>query len=154
MLQDVIHSYNHTFHTTLARRPVVANPANSHRLFYRLYEKVNLKELNQREKQMFLNPGTKVRVLKKRKAFNRGYEPNWGEEILTVKTAGHIRGYQMEDMLNEEIKGWFYPQHVHKVKVNPRKRYYIKKILKYREKGSKKEALIKWKGYGKKFNTR
>ena len=37
VLQDVIHSYNHTFHTTLAGRPVDVNPANSHRLFYRLY---------------------------------------------------------------------------------------------------------------------
>lgn len=56
----------------------------------------------------------------------------------------------MEDMLKVEIKGWFYPQQVQKVKVNPRKRYVI---LKYHGKGSKKEALIKWKGYGENFNT-
>ena len=59
----------------------------------------------------------------------------------------------MEAMLKEEIKGWFYPQQVQKVKVNPRKRYTIEKILKYHGKGSKKEALIKWIGYGEKFNT-
>lgn len=80
VLQDLIHSYNHTFHTTLAGRPVDVNQANSDRLFYRLYEKVNLKELKQREKQTLLKPGTKVRVLKKRKAFNRGYGPTGGRK--------------------------------------------------------------------------
>ena len=59
----------------------------------------------------------------------------------------------MEDMLKEQIKGWFYPQQVQKVKVNPRKRYATENILKYRGKGSKKEALIKLRGYGEKFNT-
>ena len=59
----------------------------------------------------------------------------------------------MEDMLKEEIKGWIYPQQVQKVKVNPRLRYILEKILKYRGKGSQKEALIKWKGYDEKFNT-
>ena len=59
----------------------------------------------------------------------------------------------MDDMLKEEIKGWFNLQQVEKVKVNPRKRYTIEKILKYCRKGSKKEVLIKWKGYSEKFNT-
>ena len=64
-----------------------------------------------------------------------------------------MRGYELEDTMKEPIKVWFYRPQVQKVKMSPRKRYTVEKILKYCGKGLKREALIKWKGYGDKFNT-
>lgn len=152
VLPDLVHSYNHTFHKTIGGRPVDVNADNADRLFYRLYEKPNLKEWK-KKKTPLLKSGDKVRIIKKKKTFNRGYEPNWSEEILEVNRVDAQRGYNVEDAMREVLKGWFYPQQVQKVKVSPRKRYAIEKILKYRGKGNKREALVKWKGYGDKFNT-
>ena len=45
----MIHPYNHTFHTTLGSRLVDVNPSNSHQLLYRLFEKVTLKNLKEKD---------------------------------------------------------------------------------------------------------
>lgn len=153
VLQDLVDSYNHTHHTTLGGRPVDVNRDNSDRLFHRLYDKITPRDLKRRTPRPLLKANSKVRILKKKKTFNRGYEPNWTEEIFSVTKPDSIKGYSLKDEMNEEIKGWFYPKQVQKVAVTPRKRYAIEKILQFRGKGKKKEALIKWKGYGDKFNS-
>ena len=156
VLQDLVYSYNHTFHGTLRGRPVDVNQHNADRLFFHLYERVSPKALKRKEKQeeeVPIKKGQKARILRTKKTFNRGYEPNWTEEIFTVKIPDYVRGYELEEALKEPIKGWFYRPQVQKVKVSPRKQYTVEKILKYCGKGSKREALIKWKGYGDKFNS-
>ena len=45
-----MHSYNHTFHSALAGRPVNVNGSNAERLFYHLYERVFPEELKRKEK--------------------------------------------------------------------------------------------------------
>ena len=151
VLQDLVCSYNHTFHRTLLGRPVEVNSNNADRLFYHLYERVSPEALKRKEKleeEVPIKKGQKARILQTKKTFNRGYEPNW-----TVKQPDYIRGYGLEDPMKEPIKGWFYRPQVQKMKVSHRKWYTVEKILKYRGKGSKREALIKWKGYSDKFNT-
>ena len=91
-------------------------------------------------------------MLAKERAFNRGYEPNWTEEIYTVDSVNR-KGYQLKDELGEEIKGTFYQPEVQKVQVRAGRRYDVEKVLKYKGSGKKRLALVKWKGYGDKFNT-
>ena len=115
VLQDLIHSYNHTFHDTLRGRPVDVNRDNADRLFYHLYERVSPEDLKRKEKQeeqVPIKKGQKAQILRTKKTFNRGYEPNWTEEIFTVKKPDYVRGYELEDALKEPIKGWFYRQQV------------------------------------------
>ena len=149
ILPDVVHSYNHTIHKTLGAAPAQITSKNSDVLFYRLYEKPPQKKGVPR---LTLKKGSKVRMLAKERTFNRGYEPNWTEEIYTVDNITR-KGYQLKDELGEEIKGAFYQPEVQKVQVHARKRYDIEKVLKYRGSGARKQALVKWKGYGDKFNT-
>ena len=55
--------------------------------------------------------GDKGRISKyKRKVFDKGYSPNWTEEILLI---GKIQStnpitYRLKDLNNEEIQGSFY----------------------------------------------
>ena len=91
-------------------------------------------------------------MLAKERTFNRGYEPNWTEEVYTVDKVTK-KGYQLKDELGEEIKGTFYQPEVQKVRVHGQKRYDIEKVLKYRGTGRRRQGLVKWKGYGDKFNT-
>ena len=148
ILQDIVHSYNHTVHKTLGVAPVKISKANSDALFYRLYETPSKKLVP----RTTMKKGSKVRMLAKERTFNRGYEPNWTEEVYTVNKVTK-KGYQLKDELGEDIKGTFYEPEVQKVQVHAQKRYDIEKVLKYRGKGKKRQAFIKWKGYGDKFNT-
>ena len=95
----------------------------------------DLKRKEKLEKEVPIKKGQKARILRTKKTFNRGYEPNRTEEIFTVKHPDYIRGFELEDAMKEPIKGRFYIPQVQKVQVSPRKRYTVEKILKYRGKG-------------------
>ena len=148
ILPDIVHSYNHTIHKTLGATPAQINDNNADALFYRLYEVPR----KYRVPKMLLKKGVKVCMLAKDRTFNRGYEPNWTEELYTVDKVTP-KGYRLKDELGEEIKGAFYEPEVQKVQVHGGKHYDIEKVVKYRGVGKKRQALIKWKGYGDKFNT-
>lgn len=55
--------------------------------------------------------GDKVRISKyKRKVFDKGYSPNWTEEIFIIDKIEYTNPltYKLKDLNNEEIKGSFY----------------------------------------------
>ena len=98
VLQDLVYSYNHTFHQTLQGRPVDVNSDNADCLFYHLYEHVSpgaLKRKEKMEEEVAIKKGQKARILRTKKTFNRRYEPNWTEETVTVKKPDYVRGYEL-----------------------------------------------------------
>ena len=148
VLPKLVALYNNTYHKSISGTPAQVTPENSDILFYRLYEQPPKKKM----KPLTLKTGDKVRMLKKKKTFNRGYEPNWTEEFFIVDGV-KPSGYNLKDSLGEEIKGLFYQPEVQKAIVSPTTRYLVEEVLKYRYSGKKREALVKWKGYCSKFNT-
>ena len=55
--------------------------------------------------------GDKVRISKfKRNVFDKGYTPNWTEEMFTIDKIQHTNPitYKLKDLNNEEIQGSFY----------------------------------------------
>ena len=148
ILPDIVKSYNHTFHKTLGGTPSQVTPENSDILFYRLYEKPPKKPV----KRLSMKKGDKVRMINKKKAFSRGYEPNWTEELFLIDRVKPT-GYNLKDTLQEEIKGTFYEPELQKVIASLSKRYDVEEVLKYRGSGTRRQGFVKWKGYGDKFNT-
>ena len=59
----------------------------------------------------------KVRISKTRRALDKGYLPNWTEEIFTVTevidTKPHT--YKLEDYGHEKIEGSFYEKEIQRV---------------------------------------
>ena len=75
VLQDLIYSYNHTFHQTLRGRPVDINRDNADRLFYHLYERVfpeALKEKKSWKKRFLSRKVRKQEYCKPRKPSTEG----------------------------------------------------------------------------------
>ena len=152
VLPDLVYSYNHTTHKTLSIPPALVNEDIESNLFYKLYDSPSKHKPSSSFRRTVLKKGDKVRILKRKKTFNRGYEPNWSEEIFTVDQI--LRdGLRVKDLTGERIKGRFYPEEVQKISVSRRKKFSIEKILKVRGQGKNKQALVKWKGYSDKFNT-
>ena len=95
--------------------------------------------------------GDTVRISKTRRPFQKGYLPNWTEEVFTI-SARHRRAnlsvYELKDLLNRPIKGAnFYESELQKVKKPTSFR--IERIV--RRRGD--SYLVKWRGYSDDFNT-
>ena len=57
--------------------------------------------------------GDKVRISKyKRRVFDKGYTPNWTEEVNLTKPVT----YHAVDLLGEKVEGSFYEKELQKVK--------------------------------------
>ena len=92
--------------------------------------------------------GDKVRISKdKRQVFDKGYTPNWTEEIFVIDKVLPTKPvtYNIVDTMGEPIKGSFYEQELQKAKQQ------IEKVI--RRDNKKKMALVKWSGYPDKFNS-
>ena len=62
-------------------------------------------------KQTQFKVGDKVRISKyKRKVFDKGYTPNWTEEIFVIKEIQPTipNTYKIVNLMDEKIKGSFY----------------------------------------------
>jgi len=82
--------------------------------------------------------------------FDKGYTPNWTEEVFTIDKIQCTNPitYKLKGLNNEEIKGSFYEPELLKAKQDI---FRIEKII--RKDHGKKQALVKWKGYTDDFNS-
>jgi len=92
--------------------------------------------------------GDKVRIHKKKKFFEKGFTPNWTEEVFNVSKVQRTDpiANKITDLNDEEIQGTFYEQELQKTSQEV---FRIGKVVK---KG-KTKSLVKWKGYPESFNS-
>lgn len=105
-------------------------------------------------KELGLQVGDTVRISKSKKTFEKGYTPNWTEEIFMVKSIkrNHYPPYlKLQDLNGEDIDGSFYLDEVQRVKDDGMRR--IEKILRRRTTQGRKELLVKWLGYPSSHNS-
>ena len=162
VLNDVVSSYNHTFHQTLKMAPANVDSTNSETVFYRqdFPTEKQIKEVwkkdkknSQRSDSEVIAPGDRVRMLRTKRPFDKGYEGHWREEIVNITKKLGDRGFELQDDTGEEIKGLFYPEEIQKVsKSQYGNTYLIDKVLRYKTVKGKRLAFVRWLGYGDKFN--
>ena len=147
-LDKLVDDYNNSRHSSIKMTPVEASKKkNEMKVWSNLYGDL-----------IYLKPGKpkfaigdKVRISKyKRKVFDKGYTPNWTEEIFVIDKVNVTKPitYKIVDLMGEEIRGSFYEQELQKAK---QQTFRIEKIIKRDNK--KKIALVKWRGYPDKFNS-
>ena len=85
---------------------------------------------------------------KKKKKIEKGFTPNWTEEIFVVDQVIHSSPvtFKLVDLLGEEVTGSFYEQELQK---NNQEVFRVEKVL-FEENG---KSFVKWKGYSDKFNS-
>lgn len=148
ILQPLVNKYNNTYHRSIKCTPIEATqPQNELKVFQALYDDTPLLK-----KTPKFRLGDKVRIVKKKKTFEKGYTPNWTEEIFTITTVKNTKPptYVISDTNGEEIKGSFYEPELQKTTQTI---YRIEKVLNRRTRNGKKEIYVKWKGYNNKFNS-
>ena len=119
---------------------------NESAVYYNVYG--DMKQLSFQPK---FKVGDKVRISKyKRKVFDKGYTPNWTEEIFLIDKIQSTNPitYRLKDLNNEEIQGSFNEPELLPAKQDV---FRIEKVI--RRDYKKKQALVKWLGYSDDFNS-
>lgn len=141
ILPKLIKEYNNTVHRSIGMKPVQVNNKNEDTVLR------NINKATYRSKEGDSKPkykvGDHVRISKYKKQFDKGYLPNWSNEIFTIIKVNQTRPvtYILKDVRGETIKGTFYEQEINKTKVG--EVYLVEKVL--RKKGNK--ALVRWLGF-------
>ena len=140
----MVNNYNNTRHSSVKMTPTKASmKVNEKTVFMNLYGAEILEPITPR-----FSIGDKVRITKKKNIFEKGYTPNWTEEVFTVSQVQYTvpPTYKITDYNGEEIQGSFYEQELQK---STQEIFRIEKIIKKRG----KKSLVKWLGYPESFNS-
>ena len=144
VLPGMVEKYNTTYHRSIKLKPTDArNPANYKHIHNALYAKVNVRKATPPR----FHVGDKVRIVRKKGTFEKGFTPN-STEVFTITTAKATRPptYTLEDTRGEPVQGTFYEQELH---TGAQKIYRIEQVLKR----GKDRVFVKWKGYSSAFNS-
>ena len=147
-LDKLVDDYNNTYHSSIEMTPTEASKKeNENKVFSNLYSDL----IYLKPKKPKFSIGDKVRISKyKRRVFDKGYTPNWTEEVFVVDKVMLTKPvtYHIIDLLGEKVEGSFYEKELQKAK---QQTFRIEKVV--RRDNKKKKALVKWKGYSDKFNS-
>jgi hypothetical protein len=105
LLDDIIHTYNNTIHSTIKMKPIEASKKeNSNKVLWQVVDKRKFKPENK------LNIGDFVRLRDKKHIFSKGYQTNWGYELFTVAhvSVSQPTTYLIKDGNGEDIMGKHY----------------------------------------------
>ena len=119
MLQDVVYSYNNSYHRTIGRRPKdVTTKEDEAQVWRRVY----YENVEHRNTLRVPAKGDQVRLSRWKGVFEKGYVPNWSREHYEVVDARPQRKggvprpvYKLKDMLGEDIEGACYPEEIQRV---------------------------------------
>jgi transposase InsO family protein len=149
VLQQLVTSYNNTYHRSIKMAPSEVNAQNESVVRKRLYPAQN-KTLKWRYKV-----GQTVRMKQTKRVFKKGYEPSWTEEIFIIASLypSDPPTYILKDLAGEEIKGKFYEQEIQPVTYKADEAFVVERVLKTRRRGRRTEYYVKWRNYPDKFNS-
>ena len=109
VLPIMVEKYNNTYHRSIKLTPSDArNPANYQRIHNALYAKVYARKATVPKFYV----GDKVRITRKKGTFEKGFTPNWTEEVFTISSVKATKPatYTIKDTLGEPVQGTFYEQ--------------------------------------------
>ena len=137
LIPKILKQYNNTKHSSIKMTPVESSKKKNENAVYYNLNGV-MKQLSSKPK---FKIGNKVRISKyKRKVIDKGYTPNWTEEIFLIDKIQSINPitYRLKDLNNEEIQGSFYEPELLPAKQDV---FRIEKVI--RRDYKKKQALVK-----------
>ena len=129
VLPEIIKKYNSTYHRSIKCTSTLARePSNYQHVYEALYDN-NIESIKSPKYKV----GDRVRIVKKKKTFEKGFTPSWTEELFTISKVKHTNPitYNIEDTNGEEIQGTFYEPELQKTK---QEIYRIEKVLQKRTK--------------------
>lgn len=156
VLQDLVSSYNETYHKSIKMTPSEVNQSNEGEVLGNLYGAA-WKEDKKRKKPKY-KEGDFVRLSAVKGVFEKGYMGNWTEEIFVidkVKTGAIPQiMYKLSDFNKEPIEGSFYSQELQLVSKDLTNDFWkVESILSTKMVRGRKQYFVKWEGYPESMNS-
>ncbi len=153
ILPDLIEKYNNTYHRSIRTTPAEArDPSNQQHVIDSLYRRP-IRVPKRGEERAKFKLGDQVRISRLKGLFEKGYEPNWSEELYKITEVQPTIPwtYKLEDTRGEEIRGTFYEPELQSAA--EQRTYRVEKVLRRRtNQQGVKQAYVKWLDYNKNFN--
>ena len=136
-LDDIVNKYNNTYHSTAKMKPVDVKPNT--------YIESS-KEINYKNPKFKI--GDIVRISKHKNMFEKGYVPNWSEEVFWIKKIKNTVPWTniISDLKGEKIMGTFYEKELQETN---QKEFRIEKV----KKRKRDKLCVKWNGYNNLFDS-
>ena len=158
VLPKIVHSYNRTWHSGIRSEPINVNKTNEKQLWWQMYWPKEPYDPNKKKHEVkyTFKIGDRVRTTFLRRPFQREYDTRWSGEIFKISRRFMRQGqpiYKLVDWYNKPVRGTFYQKELQKVEVSDDDMFKIEKVIKYKGRGNKKEALVRWLGWPKQFDS-
>ena len=72
---------------------------------------------------------------------------------MSAKISRKIPIYKLKDLNGIELRGTFYQHELQKVSKSKDDLFSVQRVLKTRKRKGKKQYFVRWKGYGKEFDS-
>ncbi|KAL3114341.1 hypothetical protein niasHT_011742 [Heterodera trifolii] len=145
-VQKIVDGINSSPSRVHGMRPIDVDFSNAQKVWKRMYRPLSFSKKTPRfRKDEF------VRMSREKGQFEKGYLPNYGDEILEIdevlKAVRPIR-YKLRDEHGEKFKGSFYDQELARVRKDAETSYRIEKVYRKRKRtDGTTEMLVKFVGY-------
>ncbi len=150
ILDDLVKSYNHSWHRSIKMKPAQVNTLNQEEVWQTLYGSMPLAN----NRAIDLKPGDCLRISTYKTKLQKGYLRSWSEEIFFLNKILKTQPVRLkvEDATGSVLKGSFYTWEVQKIAKHDNI-YRIEEVLKERNKKGRKEILVSWRGYPSSMNS-
>ena len=146
VIDDLLWQYNNSRHRSIKMKPKEASLKKNEALVWRtLYD-----DLTPEVRNAKYRVGDNVRIAKKKATFEKGYTPNWTEEVFEITEVQNTNPvtYKLQDWNGDKIDGSFYKQELQKTSQDV---FRIERIL--RRDNKNQRMFVKWMGYPDSFNS-
>ncbi len=146
MLDKLMNDYNNRYHRTIKMTPTEASEKENE------VEVLNNQGFAGRiAKKPKFKVGDRVRISRLKGLFEKGYLPNWSEEVFEIVEVKYTNPYTyiLKDSQGEVVVGSFYTEELQKTSQEV---YRIEKVLRKKKINGVEHGFVKWLGYDKKFN--
>uniref|UniRef100_A0A914IEH9 Integrase catalytic domain-containing protein n=1 Tax=Globodera rostochiensis TaxID=31243 RepID=A0A914IEH9_GLORO len=154
VVQKIIDGINNSVSRVHGMRPVDVNFKNAQQVWLRIYgtdDDGGDKQQQQRRRRPRFRKDEFVRMSREKGQFEKGYLPNYDDEILTIDAV--LEGvrpvrYKLRDERGEKFKGTFYEHELARVRKDAETSYRIEKVYRKRKRpDGSTEMLVKFAGY-------
>jgi len=149
ILDNLMKIYNNRIHSTIGMSPVKASlKENEMKVLQTTISKT--RPIPRRKAKYKI--GDKVRISRTKSLFEKGFLPNWSEELYIIDKVQKTMPitYRLKDLLGVEVEGSFYEQELQRASQDV---YRVEKVIRKKKINGIDHALVKWSGYNEKHTS-
>lgn len=154
ILPKFVKAYNDSVHSTTGMAPSRVTDSHVLAIWRRMQE--GSKRIREGPLPPKFRVGQHVRISREKMRFAKAAEQTFSTEIFRVVKVIDRRPrtvYELEDLNKTPIEGQFYGEELTPVRFSQSTHFKIDKILRRRTRAGIREFLVRWRGYGRDFDS-